>query len=245
MGKGGVVKTRVVAVHGSGIQFDDTRPVSIIGETAGSSGAQSSSSPTSTGHGHIPDIEVTLLMLGDSDAKREILEAFAASGGISVGIGQCAEDSVEYRTKRLSVKGSELTVRVSDMQGQSNKSKTSEALTEAAGVMLVYDAQVAESFANAKAWYEFVQKQTSELRHKKKIILVGNGGHARQQVSPTEVSAFASKNSLACFETASELGGGVIEAFTEIATQVAEDYTNLCSGKANVSAKNEKDCVIS
>ena len=63
------MKTRVVAVHGSGIQFDDTRPVSIIGETAGSSGAQSSSSLTSTGHGHIPDIEVTLLMLGDSDAK--------------------------------------------------------------------------------------------------------------------------------------------------------------------------------
>ena len=79
--------------------------------------------------------------------QREILEAFAASGGISVGIGQCAEDSVEYRTKRLSVKGSELTVRVSDMQGQSNKSKTSEALTEAPGVMLVYDAQVAENWS--------------------------------------------------------------------------------------------------
>jgi len=127
---------------------------------------------------------------------------------------------VEFATRSLNIEGKIIKAQIWDTAGQERfRAITSAYYRGALGALLVYDVTRRCTFENVERWLKEVRDHTSQTIV---MMLVGNKSDLRHlaAVSTEEGKALAEKESLYFMETSAMESINVVNAFTEILTQI-------------------------
>lgn len=158
-----------------------------------------------------------LLIIGDSGVgKSSLLLRFADNtftGTYITTIG------VDFKIRTVTVDGERVKLQIWDTAGQERfRTITSTYYRGTHGVIVVYDVQSGESFANVKRWLHEIEQNCESVCR----ILVGNKDDDpnKKVVQPNDAKRFAEQMGIEMFETSAKESKNVEEMFMAITRQV-------------------------
>lgn len=130
---------------------------------------------------------------------------------------------IDFKTKKLTVRGKEITLQIWDTAGQERfKTITQAYYRGAMGIVLIYDVTNKTTLQNIRYWMGNIAQHANQSVRK---LLVGNKIDAadQRQVSTAEGAAMAEEFKIPFLEASAQSGDGVEHMFTSIAADICDN----------------------
>jgi len=178
------------------------------------------------------DYLVKLLIIGDSGVGKSSLLSKFADGKFKHSMNQTV--GMDYKMKMFERGGKRMKLQIWDTAGQERyHTITQQYYRNALGIILVYDCNNEDSFANIRKWAAQIKAHGAEDAD---LMLFGNKADAETKVIATEAGqALAEEYGIPFMETSAKSGMNVEEAFTAIADAVTLRLQTQESGLSRMS----------
>lgn len=170
------------------------------------------------------DLQIKLLMIGDSSVGKTCLllryanDSFSSMFITTIGI--------DFKIKNIVLDNKRIKLQIWDTAGQERfRTITTSYFRGAQGIFIVYDVTERESFKNISNWLSNIEMYSDFSVDK---ILIGNKCDIkdRREVSYEEGKSLADKHGILFFETSAKENTNVSEAFTCISLNVIKRLTD-------------------
>ncbi|EAR87481.1 Rab-family small GTPase (macronuclear) [Tetrahymena thermophila SB210] len=130
---------------------------------------------------------------------------------------------IDYRFKKLFVKGQEIKLQIWDTAGQERfRAITQNFYKGAMGIILVFDLTDPKTFKTLSNWIENIKQYSGSEACR---ILLGNKCDISQnQIPKQDIQNLANQNKIQYFETSAKSNEGIQQAFQQIADDIANKF---------------------
>ena len=168
------------------------------------------------------EISLKILILGDSSVGKTSLLLRYSDGYFP--IVYVATIGVEYKVKKVNIKGYEISLQIWDTAGQERfRSITNNFIKDADGIIYVYDITEKSTFDSLKQWINQSEESTGDF----KKIIVGNklDLESEREVKIETLEKFCAPKNIKYMETSAKNGANVEELFETLAEMIIGDQS--------------------